>query len=394
MCGLFGFIERKPGIIPANKKIHLTRTLAHKTEVRGKQSWGIYARQNDSAPGMIYKGIGTFRGCKRDKERGAYLGNASLIMGHTRYATHGSISFKNCHPFDNDNFILAHNGVLANIFDKMKAETKSTPKGETDSELFLHWIVSTGKTWEQALQVLEYYDAFTVYDKVSRDIIFLCLGRQISYIETPDFLIYGSEPLIVRSTYEMVFGGDIPIVQGTQSGLYRVNKNQGVHLIKARTYTVDSEYWRNRSLSGFDDLDDAYDWRNPKPDAKKDVVDLPDWNNPAKEWDVRTCRWINKKQNGNNTDGEWKRGRAWDGVLQKWVDTEPVKRAGFLPRIIDTKAIDKTNAEHDKSEYARQLALINASEAGQDDIEGTELDPDMPCPVDVYIKRGNGRGHA
>lgn len=52
-------------------------------------------------------------------------------MIHLRYATHGSKTKENCHPFEADGFIFAHNGVLP-------IESKNDM---TDSEIYFHRLL-------------------------------------------------------------------------------------------------------------------------------------------------------------------------------------------------------------------------------------------------------------
>ena len=71
-----------------------------------------------------------------DRERFLYVLEAVVnkeddAMIHLRYATHGSKIKENCHPFEADGFIFAHNGVLP-------IESKNDM---TDSEIYFHRLL-------------------------------------------------------------------------------------------------------------------------------------------------------------------------------------------------------------------------------------------------------------
>jgi len=108
MCGIVGYIGKKPG-----KDIVLQGLEA--LEYRGYDSAGIALV--DGGQAQIFKQVGRVGGLIKEVA-GKDL-SAHLVMGHTRWATHGGVTIQNAHPqFNNDQTIfVVHNGIIENFTD-------------------------------------------------------------------------------------------------------------------------------------------------------------------------------------------------------------------------------------------------------------------------------------
>ncbi|MEO2177808.1 MAG: glutamine--fructose-6-phosphate transaminase (isomerizing) [bacterium] len=70
------------------------------------------------------------------------LPDSRVLLGHTRWATHGGVSVENCHPHSDPlgRFALVHNGIVSN-FDSLKAsllEQGTQFQTTTDTEVLVH----------------------------------------------------------------------------------------------------------------------------------------------------------------------------------------------------------------------------------------------------------------
>ena len=105
MCGVLGFHFAQDAV-PPEQQAHLLWALARENETRGSQSWGIYAPNLDiyeRDTGRITNGLLPWRFARTD-----------IVVAHTRFATHGSVSKENAHPFRVDGLVGLHNGVVSN----------------------------------------------------------------------------------------------------------------------------------------------------------------------------------------------------------------------------------------------------------------------------------------
>src|SRR5271156_6541754 len=134
MCGIIGYVGKKaasPILLEALRRL----------EYRGYDSAGIAILQEADLVvrkkrGKIDSGLATVL------QTNPVAGN--LGIGHTRWATHGIPSDKNCHPhFDqSEKIAVVHNGVIEN-YDALKEKLLAAGhkfKSDTDTEVLAHLI--------------------------------------------------------------------------------------------------------------------------------------------------------------------------------------------------------------------------------------------------------------
>jgi len=104
MCGIVGYIGKRDGVQPVLSGLKAL-------EYRGYDSAGIACvNGSDTA---LFRQVGEVKGVE---ELIAKDGNktSSLVIGHTRWATHGTPTVTNAHPHQNTDgtIFVVHNGII------------------------------------------------------------------------------------------------------------------------------------------------------------------------------------------------------------------------------------------------------------------------------------------
>jgi glutamine---fructose-6-phosphate transaminase (isomerizing) len=143
MCGIYGYVGHQVDVMPIVSKA--LRTM----EYRGYDSWGIAWADGDR--------LSTLKASGRVPAEIDRSASSSLAIGHTRWATHGSVTEENAHPhFDGSHRVgVVHNGVIENASELRDRYLRDTDfVSETDSEVVPHLIhqkMSEGFAFQEAV---------------------------------------------------------------------------------------------------------------------------------------------------------------------------------------------------------------------------------------------------
>jgi len=133
MCGIVGFIGKRSGIDIVMEGLTAL-------EYRGYDSAGV-ATINGSEH-QVLKQVGRVEGLVKSVQEANLVG--PLVIGHTRWATHGGVTKPNAHPHANNeqSIFVVHNGIIENfseIRDRLQAAGYNFVS-ETDTEVIPNLI--------------------------------------------------------------------------------------------------------------------------------------------------------------------------------------------------------------------------------------------------------------
>lgn len=172
MCGIVGYIGKKQA------SPILINGLA-KLEYRGYDSAGVALHINGEL--RVFKTPGKLEKLKNLlSENYKDIQDASLAIGHTRWATHGIPNEVNAHPHTSscDSISIVHNGIIENYrtIKKDLEEKGYTFKSDTDTEVMVNLIAEKKKEFKDifpsvqaAMKEVEGDFAIVVLDKMADD---------------------------------------------------------------------------------------------------------------------------------------------------------------------------------------------------------------------------------
>ncbi|MBN1544482.1 glutamine--fructose-6-phosphate transaminase (isomerizing) [Candidatus Woesearchaeota archaeon] len=211
MCGIIGYVGPRNGtevVIEGLKRL----------EYRGYDSWGIAIKCNPSL--SVHKQVGRIS----DFDDLASLPSSSIAVGHTRWATNGSVTKENAHPHTccRGKVAVVHNGIIEN-FQELKAGLRSHRfVSETDTEIIAHLIEDNlsagmrfGDAVKNALTRLDGRFAVVAVSADSKEVVAARKGSPLVVgLGKDEYFIASDIPAFLEHTRNVVFldDGDVATI--------------------------------------------------------------------------------------------------------------------------------------------------------------------------------------
>jgi glucosamine--fructose-6-phosphate aminotransferase (isomerizing) len=111
MCGLYGIA----GYLPKSKRHAVVSALAVLNSSRGTDSTGLGILTADGRHEIVKQALASPEFILKKHFIEAMKIPAITVLGHCRWATHGSVQSSNAHPFRCASVVGTHNGMVSNV---------------------------------------------------------------------------------------------------------------------------------------------------------------------------------------------------------------------------------------------------------------------------------------
>ncbi len=232
MCGIVGYVGKKNGVPMVVNGLR-------RLEYRGYDSAGVAIQKNGKLKVTKQKG-------KIDSLDRALMKNgmkSEVVIGHTRWATHGVPNKKNAHPHvsSNDNIALVHNGIIENYQSLRKYLQKENIKfkTDTDSEVLVNLIEYLYKgNLEEAVaeavsRIIGSYAIAVMSSKEPGKIVATRFGPPLlAGLAGDEFYIASDVAAILEFTKDVIYIDD---------GELAILTDKGIKIIDSNNLPVDKE---------------------------------------------------------------------------------------------------------------------------------------------------------
>ena len=256
MCGIIGYLDDELGTSYVINGLQ-------KLEYRGYDSCGLAYIKNGEF--SIYKSTKRIVDLKEKIDN-----DGNIIIAHTRWATHGKVSFENAHPICSylGNFIIVHNGIIENYQELKERYLKDIVlKTETDTEIIVNLIELFYQKNSNLISVLSTICSLLIGS-------FACLIINKNDDEKIYFMKRNS-PLLIGIGKGIYIASDSLAFSETVEKFYRLNNNDLGYVTKKDVFIYNNSTLVNPKYTSFDYNNNDYNLGKYHHHMEKEIYDEP-----------------------------------------------------------------------------------------------------------------------
>lgn len=198
MCGIVGVINREKFKVDREDLVKFFNQALYCDAVRGRHGTGVIGVNQKGDVSVFKRALAAPDFMELSQARKIIDDQDNIFMvGHNRWATKGSHTTDNTHPFSHNHIHLVHNGTLTYYAGLNKGSTK---KFDVDSDALAHYI-SESTSVKAALENIEGAYSLVWYDDIHETLNFarneerpMYLGR----VKGSNSLVFGSEGDMIK----------------------------------------------------------------------------------------------------------------------------------------------------------------------------------------------------
>lgn len=273
MCGLAGSFtqESKRGLTDKQRlrRARVLEGLLIANASRGTDATGIATICGDDR--CIYKRAKpSYQFVEDPTARKHMRTSAPLVIGHTRYGTHGTNNDDNAHPFEEGNIIGAHNGVISNytaldgaLREAKEVSVKDYDYSKVDSQAVFRLLDHAGPgDYIEALAKVRGSAALVWHDKRNTDGLWMVRHSNplnLAWVPSMDTLFWSSQYDHLSSVLWGVFGDNWFTVGTKEDVLYLFNRKD---VLDMKSWKVKFDELRSTTsqYARYNHGGSSYDW--------------------------------------------------------------------------------------------------------------------------------------